>query len=355
MNGLDSTSLSNIGNLEILAKQVVEGFITGLHKSPFHGFSVEFAEHRLYNKGESTRHIDWKLYAKTEKLFVKRYEEETNLRSHIIIDNSASMHYPLMKEMDLRHYNKIGFAAFATAALLEILKRQRDAFGLSIYSDANEYYAPARGNEKHRRMLLEQLQRLLDERSTRVTNTYEVLHEIAEKIHRRSLIFLFTDMFQSDKKEEELFAALRHLRYNKHEVVLFHTYDGAHELNFDFDDPVAEAVYGRPSPKNWDDTDAFRIGAAYAFNDAFTGMLGFAVDSNPVPEEALGFELPDSDVLLFSIGGRYKINEKAEFGLGLLYDYKDSRKVTNATAAQIDGEFENAAAFLLSAGFSYKF
>lgn len=127
------------------------------------------------------------------------------------------------------------------------------------------------------------------------------------------------------------------------------------ELNFDFDDPVAEGVYGRPSPKDWDDTDAFRIGAAYAFNESFTGMLGFAVDSNPVPEEALGFELPDSDVLLFSIGGRYKINEKAEFGLGLLYDYKDSRKVTNATTAQIDGEFENASAILVSAGFSYKF
>jgi uncharacterized protein (DUF58 family) len=236
MNGLDSTSLSNIGNLEILAKQVVEGFITGLHKSPFHGFSVEFAEHRLYNKGESTRHIDWKLFAKTEKLFIKRYEEETNLRSHIIIDNSASMHYPLMKEMDLQHYNKIGFAVFATAALLEILKRQRDAFGLSIYASQNEYYAPARGNEKHRRMLLAKLQELIDNRSTEVTNTYEVLHEIAEKIHRRSLIFLFTDMFQSDKKEEELLAALRHLRYNKHEVVLFHTYDGRHELDFDFDD-----------------------------------------------------------------------------------------------------------------------
>ena len=236
MSNLDSTGISNVGNLEILARQVVEGFITGLHKSPFHGFSVEFAEHRLYNKGESTRHIDWKLFAKTEKLFIKRYEEETNLRSHIIIDNSASMHYPLMDTMDLEHYNKIGFAAYASAALLEILKRQRDAFGLSIYAEKDEYYAPARGNEKHRRMLLAQLQGLIDNRSTQTTNTYEVLHEIAEKIHRRSLIFLFTDMFQSDKKEEELFAALRHLRYNKHEVVLFHTYDGAHELNFDFDD-----------------------------------------------------------------------------------------------------------------------
>jgi uncharacterized protein (DUF58 family) len=223
-------------NLELLARQVVEGFITGMHKSPFHGFSVEFAEHRLYNKGESTRHIDWKLFAKTEKLFVKRYEEETNLRSHIIIDNSASMHYPKWDKLSSVNINKIGFTAVATAALFEILKRQRDAFGLSIYAKENEYYAPAKGNEKHRRMLLHQLEKLINNKSKEKTNTFNVLHEIAEKIHRRSLIFLFTDMLQADRKQEDLFAALQHLKYNKHEVVLFHTFDGKHELDFDFDD-----------------------------------------------------------------------------------------------------------------------
>lgn len=236
MTKADLSQVKNVPNIELLAKQVVEGFITGMHKSPFHGFSVEFAEHRLYNKGESTRHIDWKLFAKSEKLFVKRYEEETNLRSHIIIDNSASMHYPEMDSIDIGNYNKIGFSVLATAALLEILKRQRDAFGLSIYAEESEYFAPAKGNEKHRRMLLDQLQQILRKGSNSHTDTYKVLHEIAEKIHRRSLIFLFTDMFQSDKKEEDLFAALRHLKYNKHEVVLFHTYDGKRELNFDFDD-----------------------------------------------------------------------------------------------------------------------
>ena len=126
------------------------------------------------------------------------------------------------------------------------------------------------------------------------------------------------------------------------------------ELNFEFDDPMAEAIFGNPTPKNWDDTDAFRISASYAFNEAFTGMLGFAVDSNPVPDAALSFELPDSDALLFSIGGRYNINERASFGLGFLYDYKDSRSVTNAFGT-VDGKFENASAILLSAGFSYKF
>jgi uncharacterized protein (DUF58 family) len=236
MTKADLSQVKNVPNIELLAKQVVEGFITGMHKSPFHGFSVEFAEHRLYNKGESTRHIDWKLFAKSEKLFIKRYEEETNLRSHIIIDNSASMHYPEIDSIDIDNYNKIGFSVLATAALLEILKRQRDAFGLSIYAEESEYFAPAKGNEKHRRMLLDQLQHVLKKGSKSHTDTYKVLHEIAEKIHRRSLIFLFTDMFQSDKKEEDLFAALRHLKYNKHEVVLFHTYDGKRELNFDFDD-----------------------------------------------------------------------------------------------------------------------
>ena len=242
MTKADLSQVNAAATIELLAKQVVEGFITGMHKSPFHGFSVEFSEHRLYNKGESTRHIDWKLFAKSEKLFVKRYEEETNLRSHIIIDNSASMHYPEMEEISLEKYNKIGFSVLSTAALMEIIKRQRDAFGLSIYADESEYFAPAKGNEKHRRMLLEQLQQVLLKGSERTTDTYKVLHEIAEKIHRRSLIFLFTDMFQSDKREEELFAALRHLKYNKHEVVLFHTFDGKRELNFDFDDQPRKYV-----------------------------------------------------------------------------------------------------------------
>ena len=231
----EAKDIFGLKNLELLANQVVEGFITGLHKSPFHGFSVEFAEHRLYNKGESTRHIDWKLFAKTEKLFVKRYEEETNLRCHIIVDNSASMHYPLIKNPTIQNLNKIGFSVIASAALLEILKRQRDAYGLSIYSDEIEYFAPAKGNERHRRMLLENLEQKLQQQSNKTTNTYAALHEIAEKIHRRSLIFLFTDMFQTNKQEDKLFEALRHLKYNKHEVILFHTFDAKHELNFDFD------------------------------------------------------------------------------------------------------------------------
>ena len=242
MIDLSNIQNSEIKNLELLAHQIVEGFITGIHKSPFHGFSVEFSEHKLYNKGESTRHIDWKLFAKTEKLYTKKYEEETNLRCHIIIDNSASMHYPLIKEQQINQLNKVGFSAVASACLMEILKRQRDAVGLSIFADSYQYYAPEKGSDRHRKMILYQLEKLVTGNSGTATETYQYLHEIAEKIHRRSLIFLFTDMFQTNIDEEKMFEALRHLKYNKHEVVLFHTYDMKTELNFHFENSPKKFV-----------------------------------------------------------------------------------------------------------------
>ena len=222
-------------NLELLAHQVVEGFISGLHKSPFHGFSAEFAEHRLYNQGESTKHIDWKLYAKTDRLYTKRYEEETNLRCHLIIDNSSSMHYPSFKNFNINQLNKISFSALAAAAIMNLLKRQRDAVGLSIYSDHYDYYSNEKGSERHHQMLLAKLnETLVNKRDQIITKTYTYLHEMAEKIKRRSMVFLFTDMFQSDQEEAKLFEALQHLKYNKHEVILFHTYDKEKEIEFNF-------------------------------------------------------------------------------------------------------------------------
>ena len=242
MIDLSNIQNSEIKNLELLARQIVEGFITGIHKSPFHGFSVEFSEHKLYNKGESTRHIDWKLFAKTEKLYTKKYEEETNLRCHIIIDNSASMHYPVVKEQQINQLNKVGFSAVASACLMEVLKRQHDAVGLSIFADSYQYYAPEKGSDRHRKMILHQLEKLVTGNSDATTETYQYLHEIAEKINRRSLIFLFTDMFQTNIDEEKMFEALRHLKYNKHEVVLFHTFDMKTELNFDFENSPKKFV-----------------------------------------------------------------------------------------------------------------
>jgi len=223
-------------NLELLASQVVEGFISGIHKSPFHGFSAEFAEHKIYNTGESTKHIDWKLFAKTDKLYTKRYEEETNLRCHMILDSSASMYYPEVAALSLQNLNKLGFGVLAIAALMHILKKQRDAVGLSIYSDHYDFYASEKSSERHHQMLLARLNSISNTSGKgRQTKTYTYLHQIAEKMHRRSLVFLFTDMFQASTNEEELFNALRHLRYNKHEVVLFHIVDTDKELHFNFD------------------------------------------------------------------------------------------------------------------------
>tara|TARA_R110000868_G_scaffold2077_5_gene16100 strand:+ start:223 stop:1149 length:927 start_codon:yes stop_codon:yes gene_type:complete len=227
--------ISSFQHLELLANQVVEGFISGMHKSPFHGFSAEFAEHKVYNVGESTKHIDWKLFAKTDRLYTKRFEEETNLRCHIIIDNSSSMHYPKLKADQNFYENKLGFSVLASAVLMNLLKKQRDAVGLSVFSDSYEYYAPEKGSDRHHRMILNTLENLLVKPTIKKsTDTVTFLHQIAEKMHRRSMIILFTDMFQTGE-EEVLFNALQHLKHNKHKVVLFHVVDNKTELNFDFD------------------------------------------------------------------------------------------------------------------------
>ena len=227
--------ISGFKHLELLANQVVEGFISGMHKSPFHGFSAEFAEHKTYNVGESTKHIDWKLFAKTDRLYIKRFEEETNLRCHLIIDNSSSMHYPKLKENESFFHNKIGFSVLASAVLMNLLKKQRDAVGLSVFSDKYEYYAPEKGSDRHHRMILSKLEGLLENpKQSKTTDTVTFIHQIAEKIHRRSMIILFTDMFQLGD-EEALFNALQHLKHNKHKIILFHVIDKKTEINFNFD------------------------------------------------------------------------------------------------------------------------
>jgi uncharacterized protein (DUF58 family) len=227
--------ISGFSHLELLANQIVEGFISGMHKSPFHGFSSEFAEHKVYNAGESTKHIDWKLFARTDRLYTKRYEEETNLRCHLIVDNSSSMHYPKLKDGQLFYENKIGFSVLASAVLMDLLKRQRDAVGLSVYSDTYEFYAPEKGSGRHHRMLLSKLEGILDAPGqAKATDTITFLHQIAQKMHRRSMIMLFTDMFQPGN-DEALFNALQHLKHNKHKVVLFHVIDRKTEFSFDFD------------------------------------------------------------------------------------------------------------------------
>jgi uncharacterized protein (DUF58 family) len=234
---IDRRKFQQLSKLEFMAKQAVEGFITGMHKSPFHGFSVEFAEHKLYNTGESTRHIDWKLYARSEKLFVKRYEEETNLRCHLVIDHSSSMYFPAGVKADSDNLNKLKFSIYASAAMIELFRRQRDAVGLSLFSDTVSLKTKAKSSASHHQFLYNELEVLLngmDKPSRKKTFTVDALHEIAESIPRRSLVVIFSDMLDNSEKSEELFSALQHLKHNKHEVILFHTVDKSKELDFDY-------------------------------------------------------------------------------------------------------------------------
>lgn len=230
---IDEQSLHFSANLELLARQVVEGFITGLHKSPFHGFSVEFAEHRLYNVGDNVKNIDWKLYARTDKLFSKRYEEETNLRCQFIIDVSSSMYFPL------KGYNKLNFSVQAVASLIYLLKRQRDAFGLSLFTDHLLLNTPAKSTTTHQKFLFAKLEEVLKIEQLNVkTNLELALHQIADLIHKRSLVVVFSDMLSTVQDEHHidgLFAALQHLKFNKHEVVIFNVTDKAKEVDFNFD------------------------------------------------------------------------------------------------------------------------
>lgn len=235
---IDHNRIEQASHLELLAKQVVEGTITGLHKSPFHGFSVEFAEHRQYNAGESTRHIDWKLYGRTDKMYVKRYEEETNLRCRIIIDRSSSMYFPRMDTPTIDNPNKIVFSVYAAAALISLMKKQRDTTGLSLFSKTIELHSHSRSNSVHQSYLFCELEKLLDLKTSGINNTTNIidsLHQIAEMIHKRSLVIIFSDMFDDIHKQEEMFSTLQHFKHYNHEVILFHVMDKKAEEELDLD------------------------------------------------------------------------------------------------------------------------
>jgi len=235
---IEQRQIQALSALEFKARQVVEGFLAGLHKSPFHGFSVEFAEHRAYNAGESTRHIDWKLYARTDKLYVKRYEEETNLRCHLVLDASSSMYYPA-KEDRKEEFNKMEFAVHAAAAFVQLLRKQRDAVGITVFADQVTIAEEARSHAVHLRHIMGHLENLLSTEAPargQKTSVVEALHDIAQRAHRRSLVVVLSDMLDSADREAEVFDALQHLRFNKHDIIVFHVVDRKHELNLDLAD-----------------------------------------------------------------------------------------------------------------------
>jgi uncharacterized protein (DUF58 family) len=230
---MDRSKLVEFGNLELLAKQVVEGFITGMHKSPLHGFSVEFAEHRIYNQGESTRHIDWKLYGRTDRLYTKKYEEETNLRCQMVIDCSPSMYFPADKRE-----NKLTFAIYAAVSLMELLKRQRDAYGISLFHESLMLHTAAKSSPMHQRFVYAELEKFFDTYSpTKNSDTHisKALNEVAQSIPKRGMVIVFTDLWSSGENEEDFMNALSHLKHERHEVVIFHLYSRTIEQEFSLD------------------------------------------------------------------------------------------------------------------------
>jgi uncharacterized protein (DUF58 family) len=229
----ENSSIKELNNLELLANQVVEGFIIGLHKSPFHGFSVEFAEHRIYNQGESTRSLDWKVFARTDKLFTKKYEEETNLRCQLVIDTSSSMFYPVTPKPTID--TKIGFSILAGASLMNLLKKQRDAFGLTLFGDRIQTQTACRSTVQHYQLMLSYFDKVLHSNPTKTGSSItETLHQVADTLHKRSLVIIFSDMFDAGSPEA-LFSALQHLKHAKHEVILFHVTDKSTEMDFEFE------------------------------------------------------------------------------------------------------------------------
>lgn len=217
-------------SLDFYARQIVEGFISGMHKSPFHGFSVEFAEHRIYNPGQNTKNIDWRLFAKTDNLYVKRYEEETNLRVYLLLDSSSSMFYPTASD------SKFEFACRATAVITYLLKKQRDAFGLITFDSKITWQSQIRSSNSHYREIISYLDSKIHQKpSLQKTNIIHTLHLIAESIKRRSLVILFSDMFDLESDPQLVFDALNHLKFNKHEIILFRLSIGSKENEFDYE------------------------------------------------------------------------------------------------------------------------
>ena len=219
--------------MEFRARMIVEGFITGLHKSPYHGFSVEFAEHRPYNPGDEIRHVDWKVFAKTDRHYLKQYEEETNLRHYVVLDTSPSMRYQHANEL-----TKLSYGSHLAAALHFLMVKQRDATGLIAFDDRVHTLLRPKSTLGYLRQLLlklEQFNSSPPEENTR-TSAAAVLNEIAERISRRSLVVVITDLFENIAQHDALLKALRHLRYRNHEVLVFHVLESETERKFQFPD-----------------------------------------------------------------------------------------------------------------------
>jgi uncharacterized protein (DUF58 family) len=229
---LDPSAAAQLANMELRARLIVEGFITGLHRSPYHGFSVEFAEHRPYNPGDELRHVDWKVYAKTDRYYIKQYEEETNLRHHVVLDTSPSMRYQGEGPV-----SKLEYGSYLAAALHNLMIKQRDATGLIGFDESVHTVRRPKATPGYLRQLLVTLEQMNREgASGRRTSAAAALEEVAERIGRRSLVVVITDLFENIDAHDDLLRALRHLRHRGHEVIVFHVLEGQTERQFRFPD-----------------------------------------------------------------------------------------------------------------------
>ncbi len=218
---IDPEALVKLGRLELIARQVVEGFVSGKHRSPFKGFSVEFAEHREYTPGDDLRDLDWRVYARSDRYYVKQYEEETNLRAYLLLDASGSMRYAGDS------VSKFRYGQFLAATLAHLMLHQQDAVGLVTFDEALRRYIPPRSRPSHLHVLLEEMERTEPGGETSLSS---VLHYVAERIRRRGLVVLISDCFDD---VESLMSGLHHFRHRKHEVVLLHVM-AREELTFPF-------------------------------------------------------------------------------------------------------------------------
>ena len=234
--------IESFGRLQLLAKKIVQGYMSGLHSSPFNGFSVEFNEHRIYNQGESVKDVDWKLYAKTDKLYTKLYEEETNLRCHILVDQSGSMLYP---KRDKDNVSKLEYAIYAAASLTEILRKQRDAFDVNLFSDELNYHSGLGNTEKHQQVILNELEKvLLDSEYSKVgddTKLIRSLRTMGDYRSKRRLFVIFSDFLFLDKELDEWKSLLQELLFNGHDVILFNVFHPS-EMQLELDNKFYKLV-----------------------------------------------------------------------------------------------------------------
>jgi len=268
---LDPSVITRLNSLELKARFIVEGFMVGLHRSPFHGFSVEFSEHRPYMQGDNLRDVDWKVYGKTERYVIKQYEEETNLKSYILLDSSKSMAYA--SEGNVK---KLEYASMLVAALSYMMVKQQDAVGLSLYAEKINKHLPPKATRSY---LQEILKSIASAEASDKTNTSASLNEIAEKIKRRGLVIVVSDFFDNI---DSILSALKHFRYNKNEVIVFQILDPL-ERSFAFG---ADAVFKDMETMDEITTQPYQLQKAYHeamdefINKLKTGCLNAGIDYN---------------------------------------------------------------------------